>query len=378
MDLTTSISRFRNESIRSMGKNILPISTVCNAKCIFCSNKMNPFKIHRCGFRPLKEVSEQLYHSMSFIGHTSEIRLSDAIPGSLSEGEATLHPKFFEICKLIRGARPFNPLHITTNGSLLTEEFISKMQKYEPFHLCISYHSHDMNNWCKIYGLSEKQYETATNAWQLCKDAGFCLSGAIVAMPNVVGYDDIRETMLWMNSFEPFGMVLWEPGYSRLADAEMLENMTVDREEFKAFANEMYKACDNTLINWDKDPDLPLSVNTYRLMMDTIREKVRKKVMWLTGECAYDRLVERIAYDSQFIGNEHYVQKVVNHTYGGNIDCNGLLLIDDLRKAVFEGRLVFEPDLVIASNVMLDNYGNDMVGAHHTDVTHIPDRKNVV
>jgi len=309
---------------------------------------------------------------MNNVSPFAEIRLSDAMPGSISEGEATLHPKFFKICKMIRKLRPTNPLHITTNGALLTEEFIAKMEKLKPFHLCISYHSHNVDNWCKIFGMNEKQFEIATNAWQLTTDAGMCVSGAVVALPSLVGYEDLKKTMLFMNSFNPFGMVLWEPGYSKMASTEMVELMTIDNEEFKAFAYEMYEACDNVSITWDKNPHLPLNMQPYPYMQDTMREKVYRKVMWLTGEAAYDRLVKLVAHASQYVPNEHYVHKVINHTYGGNITCNGLLLIDDLRKAVFEGRLVFEPDLIIAPNTMLDALGNDMTEVHHTDVTHLP------
>lgn len=371
MSLTTSVSFFQREAMRCLGPNVLPLSTVCNAKCLFCSNKMNPFPIQRCGFRPIKDVSEQLYRKMKSIPSSAEIRLSDAIPGSISEGEATLHPKFFEICKMIRDQLP-NPLHITTNASLLTEEFVSKMAELKPFHLCISYHSHNVDNWCEIYGMNEKQYETATNAFQLCKDAGLLLSGAVVALPNLVGYEDVRETMLFMNSFSPYGLVLWEPGYSRLADDEMLSLMTVDREEFKTFAYQMYKECDKTSIFWAKDPHSPLIVRPYEHMIAIAKDTSFRKVMWLTGECSYDRLVDLVEHDSQYFYMEHYVQRVINHTYGGNIDCNGLLLIDDFRKAVFEGRLAFEPDLIMIPNSALDNHGNDMTGVHHTDVTHLP------
>jgi hypothetical protein len=301
-----------------------------------------------------------------------EIRLSDTMPGSISEGEATLHPQFFKICKMIRHQMPHNPLHITTNGSLLTEEFVAKMAELKPFNLCISYHSDNIDHWTKIYGMTEKQFEVATNAWQLCTDAGLGLSGAMVAIPNIAGYENLKETMLFMNSFSPYGIILWEPGYSKLASTEMLELMTVDHEEFKAFAYEMYKACDNTSITWEKDPNRPLMVSPYDYMVDSLRERSCRKVMWLTAEVGYDRLVKLVAHDSQFFPNEHYVHKVVNHTYGGNINCNGLLLIDDLRKATYEARLVFEPDLIIMPNSMLDSLGNDMTGVHYTDVTHIP------
>ena len=46
------------ESVSIGSTNQLQISSICNAKCIFCSNEQNPFDIKRCSFRPLEEIEK--------------------------------------------------------------------------------------------------------------------------------------------------------------------------------------------------------------------------------------------------------------------------------------------------------------------------------
>ncbi len=370
MELTTTISRFQYEDMCCLGYNTLPLSSVCNAKCMFCSNKMNPFKLARCGFRPIHEVKQFLFNNAKRILPGDTLYLSDVLPGRMSEGEATLHPHFFDICWLIRRAHPNLRLHISTNGSRLTKEFVAELERLKPFEVMLSYHSTDVKLWTDIFGLSEKEFEVATNAWSLLTDAGIGVCGAIVAMPNMQGYEDIEKTMKFFNSFSPLAVHFWEPGYSQFADDDLVELMRIDdKQKYTDFVYRMYDECNNTIIYWNKDPYKPIDIDTFPHMVHSVRVK-KENVMWLTGEASYDRLVEKIKYDSQYVGNNHYVQQVVNHTYGGNINCNGLLMMKDMRLAIGEASV--SPDLIVAPSVMLDNLGNDLVGDSYTELTKIP------
>jgi hypothetical protein len=331
---------------------------------------MNPFKLDRCGFRPVHEVKQFLFNNSKRIVPGDVLLLSDAIPGRISEGEATLHPHFFEICWLIRKAHPNLRLHISTNGSRLTKEFIAELERLKPFEMMFSYHSTDVEHWTNIFGLSEQEHEVATNAWPLLREAGIDVCGAVVAMPNVQGYDDIEKTMKFFNSFSPFAIHFWEPGYPKYADDDLVELMKIeDRERYTDFVYRMYDECDKTIIYWDKDPNKPIDVYPFSHMVGSVSAR-KKDVLWLTGEASYKRLTEKVGYDAQYVSNNHYVQQVVNHTYGGNIDCNGLLMIEDMRRAINEAQIT--PDLVIAPNVMLDNFGNDLLGKNYTTLTKIP------
>jgi len=109
--------------------NQLPISAVCNSHCIFCSNRLNPFPVATGLFRDMADVKHQL---SLMPAHRDPIRLSDSLPGRIAEGEAFLHPQFFEILSLIRHKFVGNTLCFTTNASMLDEPFLKKLAAYRP------------------------------------------------------------------------------------------------------------------------------------------------------------------------------------------------------------------------------------------------------
>lgn len=363
--LYKKISRFRYEDMCSTGINTIPISTVCNAKCLFCSNKMNPFPIYRCGFRPVREVREWLSCNKLGLDNNPSFRvqLSDVLPGRISEGEATLHPQFFDILQLLRSALR-NCFHMTTNGSKLTEKFVSELAKYKPFKVMVSYHSCNPDHWTSIFGLSRREYDLATRAFKLLNNAGIETVGAIVALPNMVGYKDIEETMMFFNE-HCSRIQFWRPSYSKYADDEIIKVVGHDASEFKDFVHGMYKKCDNLSIRWDTDPDLPLTLDPYDLMIHTVKMGY-KKVMWMTAEINYERLKVLIADVSKLFPNEHYVEKIVSHAYGGNTSCNGLLLVSDINIALDETK--YNPDAVVLSNKFLDRPGRDLTEVAWTNI----------
>ena len=119
--------------------NQLPISAVCNSRCIFCSNDLNPFPVARGLFRDVEDVKLQL--ALMDEHYREPIRLSDSLPGRIAEGEAFLHPQFFEILRLIRRKFPTNLLCFTTNGSMLDEAFVNELSRYRPIEITLSMHS---------------------------------------------------------------------------------------------------------------------------------------------------------------------------------------------------------------------------------------------
>jgi len=363
--LHTKISRFRYEDMCSPGINTMPISTVCNARCLFCSNKMNPFPIYRCGFRPLREVREWLSSSKLILDSNQNfsVQLSDVLPGRISEGEATLHPKFFDILRILRGSLT-NTFHITTNGSRLTENFVNKLAQFKPFKVMVSYHSCQPQHWTNIFGLSTEEYKIATKAFKLLNEAGIEVVGAVVALPNLVGYDDIEQTMMFFNE-HCSTIQFWKPAYSKYADANLVKVLTYDDDEFKSFVHGMYSKCDKLSIRWDTDPNLPLEIHTTDLFVSTVRQGY-KKVMWMTAEINYERLKTLIETRSKLYPNEHYVQKVVNDTYGGNISCNGLLMVRDINLAL--DSTTYSPDAIIIPNQFLDRPGSDLMGVPWTKI----------
>jgi len=316
---------------------------------------MNPFPIYRCGFRAVRSVEEWINQKANRLGKDVEIRLSDALPGRISEGEATLHPHFFDICKLLR-SKFNNPLHITTNGSKLTKEFIDRMAEFLPFNVMISYHSSNPDHWTSIFGLSNKEYGIATESLGLMKQAGIGVSAAVVTLPAIVGYNDLETTFRFLNLYAN-SITVWEPGYSKLASDELKAKLQVDRHDFVRFIDRMYKWCEDTVLYWSGEPKAPLPINVVELMQETVKSKY-KTVAWLTATGNQQRLYHLVKESEFLVPNTHRVLEVPNNTYGGNIKCNGLLMVSDIQ-AVLD---TINVDAVIIPDVMLDRFGRDLKG----------------
>ena len=82
-----------------LAANQLQITSACDAKCAYCSNESNAFETLLTKFRDVKEIEKVLY-ATEFIN--GSIILNESLPGRISEGEALIHPKFFDILDLIR------------------------------------------------------------------------------------------------------------------------------------------------------------------------------------------------------------------------------------------------------------------------------------
>ena len=113
----------------------LQISSFCNANCIFCSEKQNPFKIERPNFRSIEEIEHIMW---SIKEEPTCISLTESQGGRVSEGEAILHPYFFSILEKLRQKFPNAVIIFSTNGSMLTEEIVGKLSKFNPIHISLS------------------------------------------------------------------------------------------------------------------------------------------------------------------------------------------------------------------------------------------------
>ncbi len=160
--------------------NQLPISAVCNSHCIFCSNHLNPFPIEKNIFRDIEDIKLQL--SLMPPQYPDPIRMSDSLPGRISEGEAFLHPAFFKILELVRRRFLTNILCFTTNGSMLDEPFLKELARFRPIEITVSMHSTRPELWARIFGKKESAIHQAICSLELIKKYHLDLIGAIVPL----------------------------------------------------------------------------------------------------------------------------------------------------------------------------------------------------
>jgi uncharacterized Fe-S cluster-containing radical SAM superfamily protein len=359
-----TLSKFMYETIALGGMTInqLPISSLCNSECIFCSNTMNPFPIHRLGFRPLDDIKKGI--SLLDV-QAGEIRLGDSLPGRISEGEALLHPDLLVIMQLIRNKVPHCTIQINTNGSLLTKELIERLNPFKPIKFTISYHSDDSKNWQKIFNRGPEFYKVAYESFYHLSMNGFLVEGALVPLPRMVGYSDIQNTLKVLKAWTK-KIIIYAPGYSIKISPELKEILDIDFNELSVFIAEMRK---KLRIELELHPDLkkPLIFTPSPLMYKTYDAKY-KNVLWLLSEAAFERAKKILENWNPYLPNEHFAFMVKNNTYGGNIICSGLLLVSDFQETIKKALCTYKNvkfDLILLPGNAFDRFGDDLTGENY-------------
>lgn len=343
----------------------LPISAVCNARCLFCSNRMNPFPIRRNVFRDIEDIKLQL--SLGSANYEGDIQMSDSLPGRISEGEAFLHPRFFEILTLVRGKYLTNRLHFTTNALLLDAPFVQKLALFRPIEINVSLHSAQPKLWSRIFRIPEKRAKTALKAPTLLKAHRIDFTGTIVPLPRICGWNDLEETFDFLIDAGAKSIILWWPGFSKKTPDGLRKEIECPWGEFEDFAKRMR----------DKYPRFPIvpqpnllelrRLPVRRIMNFTLQGNLKtfggafRRVLWLASEAAYPEISRMVKRFAREVPNKHVVFPVPNRSYGGNIRVSGLLMVADFLAA---GRKALERwpdiDLVLIPKMAFDAFFRDL------------------
>ena len=346
-------------------QNQLPVSAVCNSRCIFCSNNLNPFPIARGMFRDIGDIKHQL--SLMPL-HKEPIRMSDSLPGRIAEGEAFLHPKFFEILKLIRRKYVSNRICFTTNGAILDEPFLKELSRFRPIEINVSMHSTRSELWAKIFRKRRRDGETAIASLPLLRKYRMDIVGTIVPLPRICGWNDIENTYEYFVEYGAKSMILYWPGYTVCTAPETIEKLECPMEEFMEFSSRMRSRFEIPLNPFpDMRASLKLSVRT--VINRTLKGNLTnfggayRRVLWLTSEAAHGRISTALGEHGEGVQNDHHAFAVKNETYGGNIIVSGLLMVDDFIRA---GRAALEqwPDteLILVPKEPFDQLYRDLKG----------------
>ncbi|CEP67613.1 Aldolase-type TIM barrel [Moorella glycerini] len=196
--------------------NILPLTSSCNLRCLFCSHRQNPPGVETRYLPPLKP--EQVDTLLDFLVGTRKIVIGESAT-RLIEGEPLTHPDFLEILARVRRRFPATTLEITTNGTLLTRELARALADLGPLEINLSLNSASPAGRLKLMG--DKQPETALQAPLTLQQAGITYHGSLVALPWIAGWPDVRETILYLARSGARTIRIFLPGYTRLAPPEL-------------------------------------------------------------------------------------------------------------------------------------------------------------
>ena len=343
----------------------LSISAVCNARCLFCSNRMNPFPLRQNVFREIEDVKLQL--SLASANYDGAIYMSDSLPGRISEGEAFLHPRFFDILTLVREKFLVNRLHFTTNASLLDEPFVRKLAPFRPFEINISLHSTQPRLWARIFQRPEKLAHIALKSLGLLKKYHIDFTGTIVPLPRICGWDDLEKTFGFLVAAGAKSIILWWPGFSEKTPDALKKQIACPWDELEDFVRRMQAKFPKFPIvpqpNLQEARKLPIK----RIMNFTLQGNLKAsggayhQVLWLVSEAACTEISRLVAQFAQDVPNEHHVFPVKNRSYGGNIRVSGLLMVSDFVAAGKEALSRWpDCDLVLVPKMAFDAFFRDL------------------
>lgn len=133
------------------------------------------------------------------------------------EGEPFTHPHIREVLALIRRTLPGTIIQITTNGSRLDEEMVSFLASLGGTVIYLSLNSADVGRRRRL--MADRRAEVAVSAPLRLQKYGITFHGSIVAMPHVLGWDDLSATIKFLDRYGAATIRVFLPGFTRLAPA---------------------------------------------------------------------------------------------------------------------------------------------------------------
>ncbi len=196
--------------------NILPLTSTCNLSCVFCSHRQNPPGVETWPLPPLK--SEEVNTLLDYLDGNRKIVIGESAT-RLTEGEPLTHPDFLAILHKVRRRFPRTQVELTTNGTRLTREMVAALASLGPLEINLSLNSASPEGRRRL--MREQNPVIALQAPRALQEAGIPYHGSLVACPWLVGWQDIRETILYLSQSGARTIRVFLPGYTRLAPPEL-------------------------------------------------------------------------------------------------------------------------------------------------------------
>jgi len=219
--------------------NILPLTSTCNLRCIFCSNAQNPKGVETFFLPPLPfPLVQQL---IALLDPRRKIIIGEAA-SRFTEGEPLTHPEFWIILECIRRIYPKTIIQITTNGRLLNRTAIKKLSDMRPLEINLSLNSATPAGRWLLMG--DRRASRVLEAADLLAEAGITYHGSIVAMPHLAGWQDLKLSCGFLQEHGAATVRIFLPGFTKLALPElrfdpgaMYRKLRQFREEQEAVSN---------------------------------------------------------------------------------------------------------------------------------------------
>lgn len=246
--------------------NILPLTSGCNLACVFCSHRQNPSAVQSYRLPPLP--ADIIFEAALFLSSEQKIIIGESAT-RFDEGEPFTHPEILEILRGLRRMFPGALLALTTNATLLSPAILTELAALQPLELTVSLNSSTSAG--RRLLLADREPDRALKAVTALTDYGLPFHGSVVAMPHLVGMDDMLTTIKFLAAHGALTTRLFLPGFTRLASAELRFPASL-WEELSHIARELTRELDMPVI---PEPALPadLAAEIYGIIRDTPARK---------------------------------------------------------------------------------------------------------
>ncbi len=205
-----TLQRLLVEAVRE--HNVLPLTGRCNLSCVFCSHRHNPPDAEAYSFPPLAE--DCLQGLIPFLNSAKKIIIGESAT-RLREGEPLTHPQFLPLIRQLRRLHPAATIQLTTNASLLDESTVYQLSLLKPLEVIISLNSASAKGRTLLMG--DPDPLKAIEAVDLLQRHELSFHGSIVALPHLVGWGDLHETLMLLDRAGALTLRLLLPGYTYLS-----------------------------------------------------------------------------------------------------------------------------------------------------------------
>ncbi|MCX7748692.1 MAG: DUF512 domain-containing protein [Clostridia bacterium] len=217
--------------------NILPVTSLCNTACIFCSHKQNPKEVEV--FQLPKLTLDDYEEMIGFLSPNKKIVIGESAT-RIIEGEPFANKDFMPILKIIRKKFKNTPVQITTNGILLNEEVVKELVELQNIELNVSVNAVNPSLRKKILGIQGSQ--NIEEKILLLKNR-IKFSGSLVWVPELMEYKDVEEVIALLAENEGEHVRVFLPGVTASGNKLNMElrHIYKDMEAFAVQMREKYK-----------------------------------------------------------------------------------------------------------------------------------------
>ncbi|KJS18284.1 MAG: hypothetical protein VR69_01230 [Peptococcaceae bacterium BRH_c4b] len=192
--------------------NILPLTSTCNVRCIFCSHRQNPPDVDSRSISPV--AVQDVENMLSFVDPGLPLVIGESVT-RIMEGEPFTHPRIREILSLIRKCFPRTRIKITTNGTLLEPGLVEFLSSLGELEITLSLNSAAPEN--RAILMHDSLAGVAVGAPELLSRCGVEYHGSMVAMPHVTGWEDMARTVRALDRYGARSVRIFLPGHTRYA-----------------------------------------------------------------------------------------------------------------------------------------------------------------